>query len=243
MADMMKPIIAHRVWILNTKTNLLRSYVDSEIWSPGMPLESRELPKVFNTSGIHAWKSKSRLLQYILTRQTNNDEVLIEGTVALWGNIIECERGYRAQYAYPYKLEVLSSKKKINRKKIENTLRNNYGCEVENLKFTGMKTYFEGTKIWLKNGKYYKKNDKVVKYRNQDKVYGPFQKHELKKINLLDAPIDDKIDEFDIFSIVSLAQPVSLSLGDVLNLTYTLGSSTLSSGRDSITVSKIGFIK
>jgi hypothetical protein len=47
------------------------------------------------------------------------------GSVSLWGRILARERGYRAQYAYPYELFVIGGDEQIARE-----LRDRYAVDV-----------------------------------------------------------------------------------------------------------------
>ena len=47
------------------------------------------------------------------------------GSVSLWGRILARERGYRAQYAYPYELFVIGGNEQIARE-----LRDRYAVDV-----------------------------------------------------------------------------------------------------------------
>lgn len=88
--------------------------LNGEPWRPGEPLEARcrlsefahwrphrtnlrphDAPHLKCTCGIYASKSLEHL------RRPGYQRSLIYGQVLLWGTIVEHQRGWRAQYAYP----------------------------------------------------------------------------------------------------------------------------------------------
>ena len=92
-------VVAMRQWKVDC--GLLTSVVAGMVWHP------HEAPKAdttnegwFHSPGYYAAKTDHHeLLDYHSTITT------ITGTVALWGEIIEHEKGYRAEYAYPLSFE------------------------------------------------------------------------------------------------------------------------------------------
>lgn len=112
-------IIGYRCWRI--ENGLLRSVYQKDIWYPNQPLEGRELGD-WDSRGIHAWKdSGSKEYHYYIRRYLNIDKddfitnaitwlsdandkeylhpAMITGSVFLWGDVVEHERGYRAEYA------------------------------------------------------------------------------------------------------------------------------------------------
>lgn len=84
-------ITAIRVWML--KGGLLRSvYMDSIIWVPGEVMKAHAV-SCFHGEGIHAFKSLDR------ARGEYRHKYYIYGEVALWGEVIEHDHGYKAEYA------------------------------------------------------------------------------------------------------------------------------------------------
>ena len=166
------PIIGWRIWIFDIESERLASYFKKEtIWTPGKPLKSHEIVK-FNTKtnhGIHAFKDLPNLYKYLKF----GDKILIAGTVNLWGTVIEHEHGYRAQYAYPDKLEFLYFINGYNytQKGVENLLRSTYGCEVADFEFTGEKTYNDGTTIKFENGNYHCDDGPAIVYKDGSKFW------------------------------------------------------------------------
>lgn len=160
---MKKPVIAYRIWQLDN-SNILRSvYKNDFIWTPGEAAKSNKLPNYYFSEprldlsfGIHAFKKMDDLLEYLKYQHLTQAYLLyhivglpklyIIGQVALWGKIVEQESGYRAEFAYPHKLEFTYSHglhHEYDLKEIENNLRRSYGCEVLDFKFTGNKIYPE----------------------------------------------------------------------------------------------------
>jgi len=110
--DFISPIAAFRAWQWNA--NGLRS-LNGERWLPGQPLtascradaigfivglskathDPAELPSFNCTCGVYAAKTIEHL------RQCGYKKFGVHGEVYLWGKVVEHERGWRAQFAYP----------------------------------------------------------------------------------------------------------------------------------------------
>ena len=107
--DLISPIVGYRVWTWNT---LGLKSLCGELWRPGQSLAARckastvvgrdkgmdyvhNAPHEACTCGIYAVKT----LQHFLS--AGYDRYGIHGEVYLWGNVVEHELGYRAQFAYP----------------------------------------------------------------------------------------------------------------------------------------------
>lgn len=80
-------IIGHRAWALSPYGKL-QSVAASYIWEPKQVAEGNPL----DGFGIHAYKNIYRLMSEQRGRY-------IYGAVAMWGDVIEHEHGYRSQYA------------------------------------------------------------------------------------------------------------------------------------------------
>lgn len=100
-------VVAYRCWIL--KDGLLYSAYQSEfVWPPGEVVEGDPHD---DYEGIHGFKDRLSACQYIQLFEDAHargifshlevppDASIVSGTVALWGTIVEHERGYRASYA------------------------------------------------------------------------------------------------------------------------------------------------
>ena len=110
--DFISPIAAYRAWQWNA--NGLRS-LNGERWLPGQPLtascradaissiaglskathDPADLPYFNCTCGVYAAKTIEHL------HQCGYKKFGIHGQVYLWGRVVEHERGWRAQFAYP----------------------------------------------------------------------------------------------------------------------------------------------
>lgn len=107
-------ITAYRCWRI--ENGWLRSVYQSDVWKPGCPLEGRELGD-WDSRGIHAWKDAGsrHYREYIRgylnaerdwmwrafmgRERDDNQPAMVTGTVFLWGDVVEHERGYRAEFA------------------------------------------------------------------------------------------------------------------------------------------------
>jgi hypothetical protein len=118
-------IIAHRIWNYVDVGNfaLLESIQTRTLWPAGAPLVAHKLDPYGHSSGIHAFKTQQTPEQYTYAYSQKEKPTLIRGTVYLWGDVYEFDRGYRAQYAYPAVIacQTLEQAQKLRR---------TYGCET-----------------------------------------------------------------------------------------------------------------
>jgi hypothetical protein len=120
--DYIEPLEAWRVWHVVTQGGvaLLRSVIKPTVWMPGEPLTAECLrrrrflrrrgtlhaaPEPECDCGIYA-TSRDRVGEYLQEPLPPGAVARIMGRVQLWGTVVECERGYRAQFAYPLELYV-----------------------------------------------------------------------------------------------------------------------------------------
>jgi hypothetical protein len=128
--DYAEPVLGWRLWLVVADGGYLwlESLLYATRWSPHRQLEARCIPhrrcyfcsprelEAFATHpapdadcecGIYAAASPATLAPYIDSTypgRTALERVL--GRVRLWGKVIECERGWRAEHAYPERLYV-----------------------------------------------------------------------------------------------------------------------------------------
>lgn len=96
-------IRAWRCWRL-LRNGLLRSMFVEDVWAPGEPMQGR--PDQRCPSGVHAWKNRSGALRYGLEHP---GRTIVVGQVDLWGEIIEHEHGYQAEFAAIVALPIILS--------------------------------------------------------------------------------------------------------------------------------------
>jgi len=107
IADYVEPITAWRSW--SVKNLKLIAIGTDYKWEPMKKMEaecvhhSHAAPTEKCTCGIWAFKSLDLLLPAI----AGYSNVSAIGSVSIWGNVIETENGYRAQYAYPKEIWIL----------------------------------------------------------------------------------------------------------------------------------------
>ena len=116
------PIVGYRVWVL--RDGKLSSYAVDNFWTPKkanvaqcggyervkfwgshkiqlgpklIPHADYVAPLAECGCGFYAFKTLPYLREWLEHREPN----LVIGEVYLWGKIVDCEYGYRAQYAYP----------------------------------------------------------------------------------------------------------------------------------------------
>lgn len=87
--------------------------------------------------GIHAFKTEE---QALLHKLTAGGEAV--GQVSLWGHVVEHEEGYRAEFAYPYSLQLypMTTGQEPNRLR---SLRRGYGVDVEERPFLSLSAKIE----------------------------------------------------------------------------------------------------
>lgn len=106
-------IVAWRCWNL-TAGCLLRSIAVDSTWTPGQPMSAGDGPhgadweaKFPHSGGVHAWKKKEDAFKYGAAGVGPQGAII--GTVRLSGQVIEHERGYRAEVAEIASLDWLVS--------------------------------------------------------------------------------------------------------------------------------------
>jgi hypothetical protein len=139
-----QPIVGYRLWQWDDVG--LKS-LNGERWMPGLPLDvhcsisdtrwcrskKRSLhfvggvPEFSCTCGIYASKSLDHLRS---TRYWQYGSV--HGEVWLWGSVVEHQHGYRAQFAYPKKLFMMSDDLPVSMADIETRIArlSTYGCDL-----------------------------------------------------------------------------------------------------------------
>lgn len=122
--DFVEPLEAWRVWrVVETPAGLaLASVVKGVVWPVREPLaaecmrcgsllgwlrrrEPHAVPEPDCECGIYA--AGLRDVQSYLRGLLPEALARVVGRVALWGTVVECERGYRASHAYPLSLYVV----------------------------------------------------------------------------------------------------------------------------------------
>jgi len=90
-------VIAWRAWrVVGVR---LQSLSMSSFWQPGEPMEGRPFANIYE--GVYAYKTRKRLLDEhcYVDSSAFSAGTFAYGEVALCGNIVEHDHGYRAQYA------------------------------------------------------------------------------------------------------------------------------------------------
>lgn len=95
-------IVGFRCWRVDQ--GFLRSVYQDDIWPPQQILQGREMED-WNQRGIHAWKDASSKPYFKYLRSYMDDSGdrglpgMVTGSVLLWGDVVEHERGWRAEFA------------------------------------------------------------------------------------------------------------------------------------------------
>jgi hypothetical protein len=113
------PVRAYRVWtVRETPAGLrLRSvwFPRDGLWPPFRRMEAEcftrlfrrlghRAPKSAHSCGIYAMKSVEAVWEWALDNVPAGARPLVAGEVWCWGTVVEGQRGYRCQYAYPASL-------------------------------------------------------------------------------------------------------------------------------------------
>jgi hypothetical protein len=92
-----------RCWIAPMFADELRSMNNRTVWPKYRRLESEcssdQCIGIDCGCGIYAFKALDRAMQDFSHKSRYSNRVF--GCVSLWGRVLECETGYRAQFAYP----------------------------------------------------------------------------------------------------------------------------------------------
>lgn len=104
--DRIEPIIAWRAWQPSGKQ--LKAIGQGMAWPAKKPMKAKcvsrgghKAPEMQCECGIWAFRDLETLLP---AADSYASQDLIVGSVYLWGRVIECENGYRAEFAYPKEL-------------------------------------------------------------------------------------------------------------------------------------------
>jgi hypothetical protein len=142
--DYISPIVAWRVWLSDAAG--LRS-LNGELWPPSRPLQagcrvsgsatlvgrahtadpSHDAPKFDCTCGIYGSKSLHHLRRTQYWQHGG-----LHGEVSLWGNVVEHEQGFRAEFAYPKTLYLPSEMLPVTLREIQIRIQvlAKYGCDL-----------------------------------------------------------------------------------------------------------------
>jgi hypothetical protein len=115
--DYAEPLCAWRLWEVEDldATPRLRSLYRFSFWPVGAPLEARceaqrfrlplrprhAAPTATCTCGIYGAPFELIRKKLAIDHGLPPDCLFVIGTVSLWGDVVECERGWRAAFAYP----------------------------------------------------------------------------------------------------------------------------------------------
>lgn len=105
------------MWDGHNPQGYLKALTNQYYWVPGQPIVckcshcgSPIKPSMENGDGFYAFKTVTELVKQrahgVATGSRPINNTLIVGQVYLWGRIVECTQGYRAEKAYPKHLLV-----------------------------------------------------------------------------------------------------------------------------------------
>lgn len=117
-------IRAWRAWKLDPyATDTLKSTYAKKTWDPLKPMKAHQALKTGQGAvGVHAVKNPHETGK--LTNIVLGEKNIVLGEILLWGDVVEVDNGYRAEYGYPYRLWT-------NNFLATSELRDRYGVAVE----------------------------------------------------------------------------------------------------------------
>jgi hypothetical protein len=109
--------VAWRIWRLGAvalpdgaSEVFLRSCVRSGYWEARARFEAscsrHKLPDLRCECGIYAVRERAQAEEWATWARSVLPNPIVMGRVSLWGKVLQFSKGFRAQYAYPYELEV-----------------------------------------------------------------------------------------------------------------------------------------
>lgn len=127
-----EPLLGWRAWhvVREGDASVLVSWWLSTTWPARRRLEAAcrqhgPRPELRHDCGIHAFKSREDVLAYVgcrvpyvgfpFVRPVEGRVGMAIGRVSLWGRVAAHRGGYRAQYAYPYDLFLISGDSQVAR--------------------------------------------------------------------------------------------------------------------------------
>ena len=125
-----EPIVALRAFYVEYETMEILSF-NNIVWPKREPLEahcstdlfaSHDAPYEGCSCGIYAWKHEG---------YDNSALGPISGDVYLWGDVLICDQGYRAEMAYPKSLIIKAEVATRVLKRLRDGLEDAYGVPVE----------------------------------------------------------------------------------------------------------------
>ena len=134
-----EPILGWRVWHVDPAAPCLRSWAQTADWPAGERMEAgcrsrlglgwreREhgAPNREHDCGIYACRERADAEKLIEELDGRGRLPTALGRVSLWGRVIENTGGWRAQFAYPYDLELIGGDDGL-----ASRLRRRYGVDV-----------------------------------------------------------------------------------------------------------------
>jgi hypothetical protein len=125
--DFAVPIVGWRMWVIVEGPGgyRLESVFNTTLWTPRRELAAscvaddrrrwrfwrrestpHEAPNFSCSCGIYALKNANAAAKFAATTELRGRPVVGRalGAVSLWGRVLECDRGWRAEFAYPIRI-------------------------------------------------------------------------------------------------------------------------------------------
>lgn len=128
LPDFVEPLLGWRAWKVwapptgSDSCPAFSSVILDTPWAPRIRVSAehsfdlgakcRGLLEMDCSCGVYAFTDPVDSFVYLTTvrdRLLGRSVEVALGTVSLWGKVVECERGYKAQYAYPYHIYLPAS--------------------------------------------------------------------------------------------------------------------------------------
>ena len=135
------PLTSYRVWRIGFIKEGWRiqfrlvSMVNNVVWTPGIKMDRNCTCSDFfrHSCGVYSYKKLAFLNEYpINVTEDNisvNGELVVLGSLNIWGKCLVASRGYRSEYSYPRALYYLTDLGS-NYKSAVNDLAKLYGTEL-----------------------------------------------------------------------------------------------------------------
>jgi hypothetical protein len=134
-SSLREEIVAYRVWRVfwhrrdaesPAEARLGSAHYDRIPWEPGVPMTGDvDSARPQRRTGVNAYSDKTKMIAGSVAPCVQGMELIVAGTVSLWGTVIVYEHGYRAQFAYPRQLCWTNGSPSLLQ-----DLASTYGCEV-----------------------------------------------------------------------------------------------------------------
>jgi hypothetical protein len=128
LPDLVEPVVGWRAWKVRTlllgsnSRPTLSSIILDTTWAPRRKITAEHnfdlgekcsgLLEPECSCGVYAFKNRADAFTYLVRVRDRLVGMSVDvaiGTVSLWGRVVECEKGFKGQFAYPHHIYVPAS--------------------------------------------------------------------------------------------------------------------------------------